>query len=109
VYSPGQNTQTSVVLLKALPEVPWMHFGDMDPKGVEIATRIADESGRPLRLFIPSFAEEYLDVAKPVKTSWGGIPDNPTLISLKKMNKGIFQEVLMLDKRLFEEIQHIHK
>jgi hypothetical protein len=109
VYSPGQNTQTAVVLLKALPEVPWMHFGDMDPKGVEIAKRIADESGRPLSLFIPSFAEEYLDVAKPVKTPWDDITDNPTLISLKKMNKGIFQEVFMLDERLSEEIRHIHR
>ncbi|MDP1974448.1 MAG: DUF2220 family protein [Alphaproteobacteria bacterium] len=109
LYSPGQNTQTAVVLLKALPEVPWMHFGDMDPKGVEIATRIAAESGRLLSLFIPSFAEEYLDVAKPVKTPWGGIPDNPTLISLKKMNKGIFQEVFMLDERLSDEIRHIHR
>lgn len=104
VFSPGQNTQTAVALLKALPEVPWMHFGDMDPKGVEIATRIAAESDRPLRLFIPSFAEEYLDASKPVKTPWGDIPDNPILISLKKMNKGIFQEVFMLDDRLSEEI-----
>lgn len=107
VYSPGQNTQTAVVLLKALPGVPWIHFGDLDPKGVEIAMRIAAESGRLLSLFIPFFAEEYLDAAKPVKTPWGNIPDNPTLISLKKMNKGIFQEVLMLDERLSEEIQHI--
>lgn len=104
VFSPGQNTQTAVALLKTLPDVTWMHFGDLDPKGVEIAMRIADESGRPLNLFIPSFAEEYLDAAKPVKTQWGDVPSNPLLLVLKKMDKGLFQEVFMLDERLSADI-----
>jgi len=100
VYSPGADTEAVVALLKMLPDVPWMHFGDLDPEGVAIAGHIAKETGRVLKLAIPDFAMDYLDAGKPVETPWGDIPDVEILKKLKGKGKRIFQEVFMLDDRL---------
>jgi hypothetical protein len=108
VYSPGADTEAAVALLKLLPDVPWMHFGDLDPEGVDIARRIAKETGRVLKLAILGFANDYLDASMPVETPWGEVPDIPLLTELKKMKKRIFQEVFMLDKRLAEALAIMH-
>lgn len=100
VYSPGADTEAAVALLKLLPDVPWMHFGDLDPEGVDIAGRIAKETGRMLKLAIPDFAEDYLDASMPVETQWGDVPDIEILKKLKDKGMRIFQEVFMLDDRL---------
>ncbi|NOT20420.1 MAG: hypothetical protein HOP24_09150 [Sideroxydans sp.] len=100
VYSPGADTEAAIALLKMLPEVLWMHFGDLDPEGVVIAVRIANETGRPLKLAIPDFVMDYLDAAKPVETPWQNTPDIEILNALKGKERRIFQEVFMLDDRL---------
>lgn len=71
---------------------------------VDIAGRIAKETGRVLKLAILGFANDYLDASMPVETPWGEVPDIPLLTELKKMKKRIFQEVFMLDKRLVEAL-----
>ena len=76
-------------------------------EGIDIAKRIADESKKTLSLFIPFFAEDYLDAAKPVKTTWGDIPHIPLLLKLKEKKKRIFQEVFMLDERLKEALDRV--
>ena len=43
IYSPGADTEAAVALLKMFPAAQWMHFGDLDPEGVEISKRIAGE------------------------------------------------------------------
>lgn len=102
VYSPGADTEPAIGLLKLFPATRWMHFGDLDPEGIDIAQRIAEETGKAFSLFIPFFAEDYLDAAKPVKSAWGSIPHIPLILKLKEMKKRIFQEVFMLDERLKE-------
>lgn len=105
IYSPGADTEAAVALLKMFPTAMWMHFGDLDPEGIDIAKRIAGEIGRDMKLLIPFFAEEYLDAAKPVETAWGEIPDIPLLMALKEKERRIFQEVFMLDGRLLEALE----
>lgn len=104
IYSPGADTEAAVAILKMFPAAMWMHFGDLDPEGIDIAKRIAGESERDMKLLIPFFAEDYLDAAKPVETAWNEVPDIPLLLELKKMKKRIFQEVFMLDVRLLEAL-----
>lgn len=105
IYSPGADTEAAVALLKMFPATMWMHFGDLDPEGIDIAKRIAGEIKRDMRLLIPFFADDYLDAAKPVETAWGEVPDIPLLAELKKKKKRIFQEVFMLDGRLMEALE----
>ena len=101
LYSPGQDVEPALEVLRRLPKTTsWWHFGDLDPDGISIAKRLAAVSKRPLRLYIPSFASEYLERARPPKGAWGEIPDYPILLALKNRKLGIEQEVFMLDARL---------
>lgn len=105
VFAPGADTEPAIFLLKKLPESTWIHFGDLDPKGLAIAEQIATAAGRNLRLFIPSFAEEYLDPPQPAKGIWPQrLPSHPVLELLKARGTGIAQEAFMLDVRLLDEI-----
>lgn len=103
IYSPGADIEPAAALIKQLPDVAWVHFGDIDPDGLEIAENLARAAGRPLNQYIPSFAEEYLP-GRPVETGWKATPDMPLFHKLKKTRKRIFQEVFLLDPRLGEEI-----
>lgn len=105
IFSPGADTEAAVALLKMLPTAIWMHFGDLDPEGIDIAKRISGELKRDMNLLIPFFAEDYLDAAKPVETAWSEIPDIPLLVVLKEKKKRVFQEVFMLDGRLLEALK----
>ncbi len=107
IYAPGADIEVAVSLLKMLPTIPWLHFGDLDPEGVQIGHHLAAALGREVRLFIPSFAPDYLDAARAVKTTWGAIPTVPLFAHLKKKRERIFQEVFMLDTRLRTEISSI--
>lgn len=103
IYSPGADIEAAVALLKHLPDAQWLHFGDIDPDGLEIAESLARETGRELNLYIPSFAEEYLP-GRPMETPWHKTPDSPLFRELRKTQKRIFQEVFMLDHRLGDEL-----
>lgn len=103
IYSPGADIEAAAALIKQFPTVEWLHFGDVDPDGLEIAESLARETGKPLNLYIPSFAEEYLP-GRPVETCWQETPDMPLFHKLKKNRRRIFQEVFLLDPRLGEEI-----
>lgn len=105
IYSPGADTEAAVALLKMFSAAMWMHFGDLDPEGIDIAKRIAGEIEQDMKLLIPFFAEDYLDAAKPVETAWGEVPDIPLLVALKEKKKRIFQEVFMLDGRLLGALE----
>lgn len=107
VYAPGKDIGPAVNLLKKLPTSKWLHFGDLDPEGFSIAQQISFAADRELVLFVPSFADEYLDLAKKPKTQWASIPTVPILQELKKRGKGIFQEVFMLDDRLGDELANV--
>lgn len=108
IYSPGADIEAAVSLLKMFPAVRWMHFGDLDPEGVDIAKRIAGHLKKEMKLVIPFFAEDYLDAAKPHETTWNDVPDIPLLLALKAKKKRIFQEVFMLDERLLDALKIMH-
>jgi hypothetical protein len=88
-----------------IPSALWVHFGDLDQEGMEIGKRLAVETGRALRIFVPSFASEYVDdAARPVKTAWKERMDMPLLSELYARERRIFQEVFMLDVRLAGDV-----
>ncbi len=105
IYSPGADTEAAISLLKMLPTVRWMHFGDLDPEGIEIATRIAKQLNREMKLVIPFFADDCLSAARPHLTTWNEIHDIPLLQALKEKKTRIFQEVFMLDERLQDALK----
>jgi hypothetical protein len=109
VYSPGKDWRGAIALLERFPSARWTHFGDLDPEGVDIAMDLAAKSGRPLRLFVPSFAGEYLDRVQKHGVEW---PPKalrngrfPVLEELRTLRAGILQEVFILDHRLGEELE----
>lgn len=99
IYSPGADIEAAAALVNALPAARWIHFGDIDPDGLEIAEILGRKTGRAVQFYVPSFAEEYLP-GRPTKTPWKGIPDRPIFHQLKRTQKRIFHEVFMLDSRL---------
>lgn len=103
IYSPGADIEAAAALLRHLPDTRWIHFGDIDPDGLEIAENLSRETGRELNLYIPSFADEYLP-GRPLETPWQKTPDSPLFTELRNTQKRIFQEVFMLDPRLGDEI-----
>lgn len=109
VYSPGADIESAASLVRWIPyHVRWVHFGDIDPDGIEIGERLARAIGRKLDMYIPSFAEEYLP-GQPAETSWKSVPDSSLSLfaELKRTQKRIFQESFMLDPRLAEEIRQL--
>ena len=110
IYSPGADIEAAAALLQKLPAVPWVHFGDLDPEGIDIGHRLARNVGRTFHIYIPSFASEYLDdAARPTKTLWTGTFDIPILSDLRSRNKRLFQEVFMLDERLASDVSALVK
>jgi hypothetical protein len=105
VYSPGKDIRSTIKLLISLPTSRWIHFGDIDPEGFNIALQIANKTKRPFSFFIPPFIEDYLDLSHRVKDSWKKTPVNdPALKEFRRRGSGIFQERFVLDERLKEEL-----
>jgi hypothetical protein len=103
VYSPGFDLRAAEQIVKILPAVPWVHFGDLDAEGLQIWTALKRATGRACQLHIPSFAFDYVDIAQKLEVPWGPIPDHPVFATLKASGRGIFQEAFVLDPRLFGE------
>lgn len=106
VYSPGKDTVAVIELLRKLPDTRWIHFGDLDPAGLMIARTIADAAFRDMKIYIPSFASDYLPGAS-LKEGWGDFKglEHPVITELMKTNRRIFQEVFMLDPRLSSDLE----
>lgn len=61
LYVPGRNTALAKRVMPLLPAtIPWAHFGDLDQRGLEIATELAHATGRPLALWLPDNLTDYL-------------------------------------------------
>jgi hypothetical protein len=106
VYAPGADVEPAARLVKQFPDANWIHFGDLDPDGLDIANRLAEIVERPVNFFVPSFADEYLP-GRPVKTPWRTAPDRHLFHELRRTKRRIFQEAFMLDTRLAGEIAAI--
>ncbi|MBA2660756.1 MAG: hypothetical protein H0U74_00550 [Bradymonadaceae bacterium] len=101
-HVPGWDTRTIAQLLNHYPAIPVLHFGDLDPMGVQI-TRHLRTLHPTLRWFVPEFWTDYLEThAQP--RHWP--PDFPThdlpplVQTLITRNLWLEQELPALDPRL---------
>lgn len=101
LFCQGAAVEGSVRLLRALPDATWMHFGDLDAAGVQIAARIAKLTDRTPSLYVPSFADDYLARRLVAKQPWSCSPfGTPILKSLSASKAWLEQEIFILDARL---------
>ena len=103
VHVPGWNTSTARELLKRIDaSIALVHFGDLDPEGVQIANHLRANFPR-LQWAVPDFWGEY--VAKAARTGeWPSdvnISGAPALVhELKNAGLWLEQETISLDPRL---------
>jgi len=112
IYSPGNNTALVAQILDLLKNVAWIHFGDLDSKGIQIGQSLASKIGREIQLFIPNYWTQYKNVYSHKvtndKQSWDAITlsgkNHPLLRQLVKDNQWMEQECIILDKELYKSI-----
>lgn len=105
LFCQGAAVEGAVQLLRALPSAAWMHFGDLDDAGVQIAVRIAKQTNRPPSLYVPTFAGDYLGRQLRSKNTWSCAPfDAPILRALGDSGAWLEQEIFILDDRLPRDI-----
>jgi hypothetical protein len=76
IYSPGFDLRAAEQIVRKLPSVAWVHFGDLDPEGLQIWAALKRAAERDCQLFVPVFAGEYLDLAQKPDVPWGAIPEH---------------------------------
>lgn len=106
IFSPGTDIRCAVQLMKFFPEVNWIHFGDIDPEGIQIAYMLAAALSRQPKVYIPTFAKDYLNRTQKRKVIWRETYGIPVLAALQEKKVGIFQEIFMLDDRLSIDIEN---
>ena len=117
IYVPGNNQRLFRKILDFFPKAGWGHFGDLDPKGVQIAQTLARASNHKLRLFVPNWWYEYLEHYQlPLKQTdqqypWAFLPvllarEYPILNRLKDGDTWLEQEAIMLDGRLEKTLEN---
>lgn len=106
LFCQGAAVDGAAQLLRALPSATWMHFGDLDAAGVQIALRISKLADRQSYLYVPTFAEDYLLRKLRAKRAWTCSPfDTPILKTLGEKGAWLEQEIFILDQRLFKDIE----
>jgi len=113
IWTPLNYPDLAIHVLKMLPQyVPHIHFGDLDASGLALAERIADETARPVRRFLPEVWQEYInEYAQPcvdnaVKGStWHqAISSNDLIRKLMLRKEWLPQSAILLDPRLKNEL-----
>ncbi len=109
VFVPGNDQALAVQLLSLLPsDIPHYHFGDLDPKGVEIYYGIAKKVPQASKLFVPKSWSDHYDVSLANKKCWPVIDGDIAKISLIRtlMADGTWleQESILLDPRVAADI-----
>lgn len=117
IWVAPENLELAGEFLRFLPQfVPHVHFGDLDHQGLVIAERLALYSQRPVRRFIPSFWQDYLDKfsiptdpkSKTKGATWRGPVLSAVLLKdLMANNLWLAQAPLLLDARLHEEMRKL--
>jgi hypothetical protein len=106
LFAPGCDWRAAKTVLDLLPQSQWVHFGDLDPEGIEIARYLAKRTGRTSQFLVPSFAlQRYADMAQRHGVEWRDVPDQPMLKMLAQSKRGLYQEVFMLDADLPGELK----
>ncbi len=90
---PGYDTRFVAFLLSQFSGVATVLFGDRDPAGHEIATRLRRE-WPGLAWFVPPLSEEILAVSR-TGAAWGNVDREPPLIrELGRLGRWVEQEAL---------------
>ncbi len=130
ILVPGWNSSLALRLLATLPiDVPIVHFGDLDPEGLEIVRHLRRSLARPVAWCVPAFWGEYLEgFGRPLSAeqSWDRREDRgwdrgwaeaseaeaplpPLVKTLMETRRWLEQEVLVLDPRLSEALEGMMK
>lgn len=104
VYSPGFDLRAAEQVLRMLADIPWVHFGDLDPEGLQIWESLKKSAQRSCQLYIPTFAEEYVDIAQKPDVPWGEAPPHAVFEALRDAWRGLYQEAFVLDPRLEDDL-----
>jgi hypothetical protein len=109
VFVPGNDQALAVQLLSLLPsEIPHYHFGDLDPKGIEIYSGIDKKVPQTSKLFVPKIWTDYYEVSLANKKCWpvidGDIAKIPLISTLMADDTWLEQECILLDPRLVVDI-----
>lgn len=116
IWAPLYYPDLAIHLLKMIPHyVPHIHFGDLDASGLALAEHIAEETGRPLRRFLPEFWREYIqeytqpcaDHAVKGATWQQAISSNELIRKLMLRKEWLPQSAILLDPRLRQELLNI--
>jgi hypothetical protein len=101
-HVPGWDTASVTDLLAQVPDVPVVHFGDLDPNGVRIVRHLRALCPR-LRWAVPAFWREHVP-ARALPRPWPDdlpLDDAPALVrDLAARGLWLEQELLALDPRL---------
>ena len=105
VHAPGRNTGLATRFIDRLPpDIPWLHFGDLDPAGLAIATSIHTPGrGKRATPWIPVCAAEVLEThALPLHRPWptstlpSNLLKNPILARLIERKQWLEHEAIVL-------------
>lgn len=113
VHAPGRNTVLAARFIDQLPaSVPWAHFGDLDPAGLDIALSMrSPDKGRKPAPWVPQIAFELLEThSLPLDSPWPAwklpqqLRDNPVLTWLVAHQRWLEQEAVVLLSGFAEEV-----
>jgi len=117
IWTPLHYPDLAIHLLKLIPHyVPHIHFGDIEQASFKLAERLADETGRPLRRFMPNFWSEYIDWYARDCDELNGfkgshwtqpISSHETVRTLMLRKLWLPQTVTLLDPRLRQELNSL--
>ena len=106
VLLPGVDQRAGLRLLAQLSAVPWAHFGDLDPAGLELFRRCQRQRADCI-WWVPDWWAELLDTHGREGASWpaelGLVP--PLVEILAQRGLWLEQEPLVLDARLEQELR----
>lgn len=116
VHAPGRNTALATRFIARVPaDIPWAHFGDLDPTGLDIALSIRSHGhGRPAVPWIPKAASELLEShSLPLDSPWperawpSALQENPVLRWLSERQRWLEHEAVVLLPGIAEELEEL--
>lgn len=109
VHVPGWNMHAAKRLFSLFPEVPALHFGDLDPEGLQIFCHLR-RTHPDLRWVVPAWTLDYV-MSHGLPKEWPRTPDladaPPVIQKLAEQRRWVEQETLVFDDRLWSEMQAI--
>ncbi len=113
IYAPGNNTALVAQILNHLfiKKITWVHFGDLDNKGIQIGQSLARQIKREYQPFIPNFWIQYKNLYSHAVTTdkqnwYPSLPNHQLLQQLFRENQWMEQECIVLDKEWYTAIEN---